>query len=72
LPPHLRKAKASAEPTIKQEEDEDDEKKFREMFAVWDLRKQGKALQAPKKKKEVINLGMVYCSLKSEAQSCID
>ncbi len=57
--PLPKRAKASVEPTIKQEEGEDDEDKFREMYAVWDLRKQGKALQTPKKKKEVINLGMV-------------
>lgn len=54
-----KRAKASVEPTVKQEEGEDDEDKFREMYAVWDLRKQGKALQTPKKKKEIINLGMV-------------
>lgn len=53
--PSSKKAKASVEPTIKREDDEDEEK-FRETFAVWDLRKQGKALQAPK---EVISLGMI-------------
>ena len=56
--PSPKKAKAPAEPSVKQEDDGDDEEKFREMFAVWDLRKQGKALQTPKKK-EVISLGMV-------------
>jgi len=55
--PSPKKAKAPAELAVKQE-DEDDEEKFREMFAVWDLRKQGKALQTPKKK-EVISLGML-------------
>lgn len=66
--PSPRKTKASVEPAIKQEEDEDDEGKFRETFAVWDLRKQSNALQTPKKKKAVINLGMVFCSFKGEIQ----
>ena len=57
--PSPKRSKAPVEPTVKQEEDENDEETFREMFAVWDLRKQGRALQTPKKKKEVINLSMV-------------
>lgn len=56
--PSPKKSKASAELMVKREEDEDDEERFREMFAVWDLRKQGKALHTPKKK-EIISLGMV-------------
>ena len=63
--PSPKRAKVSVEPTVKQEEGEDDEDKFREMYAVWDLRKRGKALQTPKKKKEVINLGMVTVHLKA-------
>lgn len=57
--PSPKRAKAPVGPTVKQEDDEEDEETFREMFAVWDLRKPGKALQTPKKKKEVINLGTV-------------
>ena len=57
--PSPKRAKAPVEPTVKQEEVKDDEETFREMYAVWDLRKPGKALQTPKKKKEVISLGMV-------------
>ena len=63
--PSPKKAKVSIEPIIKQEEEEEEER-FRETFAVWDLRKSGKALQTPKKKKEVIDLGMVSCSLKRD------
>ena len=61
--PTPKKAKTSVKLVIKQEDDEDDEKKFRETFAVWDLRKRGKVLQTPRKKREVINLGIVFSVL---------
>jgi hypothetical protein len=68
--PSPKKAKASVGPVIKQEDEEDEEDKFREMFAVWDLRKQGKTLQTPKKK-GIINLGMLTTILSKAGFDCV-